>query len=61
MSEPRTRYPGPIAEARIHPYSLVDQGFAEDAALAAVLDRYPADLFDIKLYDYDDAGNGRGR
>lgn len=56
MSDRRTRYPGPIAEAQIHPHSLVDQGFAEDAALAAVLDRYPADLFDINLYDYDDAG-----
>jgi hypothetical protein len=29
--------------------------------LAAVLDRYPADLFDINLYDYDGAGNGRER
>ncbi len=52
----RTRYPGPITEARVHPHSLVSQGFAEDAALAAVLDRYPADLFDINLYDYDAEG-----
>jgi len=52
----RTRYPGPITEARVHPHSLVAQGFAEDAALAAVLDRYPADLFDINLYDYDAEG-----
>jgi hypothetical protein len=52
----RTRYPGPIAEAAVHPHPLVAQGFAEDAALAAVLDRYPADWFDINLYDYDDAG-----
>jgi len=56
MSDRRTRYPGPIAEARVHPHSLIDQGFAEDAALAALLDRYPADLFDINLYDYDDEG-----
>ena len=56
MTERRTRYPGPIAEARDHPHTLVAQGFAEDAALAAVLDRYPADLFDINLYDFDDAG-----
>ncbi|NBB64244.1 transcriptional regulator [Pseudomonas sp. ODNR1LW] len=56
MNDRRTRYPGPIAEARIHAHSLFAQGFAEDAALAAVLDRYPADLFDINLYDYDDAG-----
>lgn len=52
----RTRYPGPIAEAKIHPHGLVQQGFASDEALAAMLDRYPAELFDINLYDYDDAG-----
>ena len=56
MTDRRTRYPGPIAEARDHPHTLVEQGFAEDAALAAVLDRYPAELFDINLYDYDDEG-----
>ena len=56
MSAARTRYAGPISEATVHPHSLVDQGFASDAALAAVLDRYPAELFDINLYDYDDAG-----
>lgn len=53
---PRTRYPGPITEARIHPHGLVEQGFATDEALAAMLDRYPAELFDINLYDYDDEG-----
>jgi hypothetical protein len=52
----RTRYSGPIAEAGVHPHSLVEQGFATDEALAAVLDRYPAELFDINLYDYDDEG-----
>ena len=52
----RTRYPGPIAEARKHPHGLVEQGFATDEALARVLHRYPADLFDINLYDYDDEG-----
>ncbi|WP_292036845.1 MULTISPECIES: cupin-like domain-containing protein [unclassified Brevundimonas] len=56
MTERGTRYPGPIAEAAVHPHSLIDQGFAEDAALAGVLDRYPAELFDINLYDYDDEG-----
>ena len=56
MSERGTRYSGPIAEAAIHPHSLIAQGFAEDAALAQVLDRYPAELFDINLYDYDDEG-----
>jgi hypothetical protein len=52
----RTRYSGPIAEAGVHPHSLVEQGFATDEALAAVLDRYPAELFDINLYDYDEEG-----
>ncbi|RZJ02500.1 MAG: transcriptional regulator [Brevundimonas sp.] len=52
----RTRYAGPITEAKIHPHSLVEQGFATDEALAAMLDRYPAELFDINLYDYDDEG-----
>ena len=52
----RTRYAGPIAEAGVHPHSLVEQGFATDEALAAMLDRYPAELFDINLYDYDDEG-----
>ena len=56
MSERGTRYPGPITEAAFHPHSLIAQGFAEDAALAEVLDRYPAELFDINLYDYDDEG-----
>jgi hypothetical protein len=54
MTAPRTRYSGPIKEARVHPHGLVDQGFATDEALAAMLDRYPAELFDINLYDYDD-------
>jgi len=52
----RTRYPGPITEAKVHPHSLIEQGFATDEALAAMLDRYPAELFDINLYDYDEEG-----
>ena len=56
MTERRTRYPGPIAEARKHSHSLNAQGFATDAALAEVLDTYPADQIDINLYDYDDNG-----
>ncbi len=52
----RTRYAGPIGEAGVHPHSLIEQGFASDEALAAMLDRYPAELFDINLYDYDDEG-----
>lgn len=55
-AQTRTRYAGPVAEAGVHPHSLVAQGFASDEALAAVLDRYPAELFDINLYDYDDEG-----
>jgi len=51
-----TRYSGPIREAAIHAHSLNAQGFAEDAWLAALLDRCPADLFDINLYDYDAEG-----
>jgi len=51
-----TRYAGPISQAEVHAHALVANGFAEDQALAEVLDRYPADLFDINLYDYDDEG-----
>ncbi|MBX9575355.1 MAG: cupin-like domain-containing protein [Caulobacteraceae bacterium] len=51
-----TRYAGPIREAAVHAHSLNAQGFAEDAWLAALLDRCPADLFDINLYDYDAEG-----
>ncbi len=54
MTATRTRYSGPITEAKVHPHGLVDQGFATDEALAAMLDRYPAELFDINLYDYDE-------
>lgn len=56
MTDARTRYAGPITEAKVHPHSLVEQGFADDARLAETLDRYPAELFDINLYDYDDEG-----
>ena len=53
MTASMTRYAGPITQAEVHPHALVADGFAEDQALAEVLDRYPADLFDINLYDYD--------
>ncbi len=56
MTASMTRYAGPITQAEVHPHALVADGFAEDQALAEVLDRYPADLFDINLYDYDDEG-----
>ena len=51
-----TRYAGPIREAAVHAHTLNEQGFAENAWLAALLDRCPADLFDINLYDYDAEG-----
>jgi hypothetical protein len=56
MTASMTRYAGPISQAGVHAHALVANGFAEDQALAEVLDRYPADLFDINLYDYDDEG-----
>ena len=52
----RTRYPGPIAEAKTHRHSLIDQGFATDEALAEILHRYPAELVDINIFDYNDEG-----
>ncbi|WP_296817498.1 cupin-like domain-containing protein [Brevundimonas sp.] len=52
----RTRYPGPITEARVFQHDIVRSGLADDAALADLLDAYPADLFDINLYDYDEDG-----
>ncbi len=47
---------GPIREAQVFPHGLVQAGFAEDDRLARVLDRYPAELIDINLYDYQDDG-----
>ncbi len=55
------RHTGPITGADVHPHALVDRGFASDEALAALLDRYPAELFDINLYDYDDDGQSHLR
>lgn len=51
-----TRYPGPITEARVFPHRIAESGLVTDEALAELLDRYPADLFDINLYDFDDDG-----
>lgn len=51
-----TRYPGPITEPRVFPHRIAESGLVTDAALAELLDRYPAELFDINLYDFDDAG-----
>lgn len=51
-----TRYEGPIRQAQVFPHGLVKAGFAADDRLAEVLDRYPADLIDINLYDYQADG-----
>lgn len=51
-----TRYKGPIAEASVFEHGLNAKGFATDEALSALLDRYPPELLDINLYDYDEEG-----
>ncbi|HRH21372.1 MAG TPA: transcriptional regulator [Brevundimonas sp.] len=51
-----TRYPGPIIEPRVFDHRIADSGLVSDGALAELLDRYPAELFDINLYDYDNEG-----
>lgn len=56
MTDRQTRYAGPIGRAAVHPHGLVQKGWGTDDHLAGVLDRYPAELFDINLYDYDDEG-----
>lgn len=55
-AQSRTRYPGPITEARVFPHRIAESGLVTDEALAELLDRYPAELFDINLYDYDAEG-----
>ena len=37
-------------------HRLLETGLFEDEALAAALDRYPADLYDINLFDFDAEG-----
>jgi hypothetical protein len=37
-------------------HDLGSSGLFDDGALAALLDRYPADLFDINLFDFDAEG-----
>ena len=56
MTDRQTRYSGPIAQAAVHAHDLIQKGWGTDDHLAEVLDRYPAELFDINLYDYDDEG-----
>lgn len=50
----RTRYAGPIDQARVFHHDLAR--FASDQALADLLERYPPDLFDINIYDYHEDG-----
>ncbi len=42
-------------------HGLAETGLFEDGALAALLDRYPDDLYDINLFDFDDQGQFRLR
>lgn len=51
-----TRYPSPLQQARRFLHSAADEALVGDEALARLLDAYPAELFDINLYDYDDEG-----
>ena len=51
-----TRYPGPITKPRVFDHRIADSGLVTDEALAELLDRYPTELFDINLYDFDDEG-----
>lgn len=37
-------------------HRLADTGLFDDEALADLLDRYPAELFDINLFDFDEQG-----
>lgn len=37
-------------------HGLIDTGLFEDEALAELLDRYPAELYDINLFDFDAEG-----
>lgn len=37
-------------------HKMVETGLFEDEALAALLDRYPAELYDINLFDFDADG-----
>ncbi|MDP2259206.1 MAG: transcriptional regulator [Caulobacter sp.] len=43
-------------EPRLFPHQVDQLGLATDEALAALLDRYPEELFDINSYSYDDEG-----
>ncbi|WP_309643817.1 transcriptional regulator [Phenylobacterium sp.] len=42
-------------------HGLGDTGLFDDDRLAAILDRYPAELYDINLFDFDADGQARMR
>lgn len=42
-------------------HRFAQTGLFEDEALAAVLDRYPAELYDINLFDFDEDGQMKMR
>src|SRR5690606_33517309 len=42
-------------------HRLAETGLFEDEALAELLDRYPAELYDINLFDFDAHGQARMR
>lgn len=42
-------------------HRLAETGLFEDEALAELLDRYPAELYDINLFDFDADGQARMR
>lgn len=42
-------------------HRLLDTGLFEDDALAALLDAYPAELYDINLFDFDGEGQAQMR
>ncbi len=44
------------SEPRVFDHQVHTLGLATDEALAALLDRYPEELFDINAYSYDDEG-----
>lgn len=52
----RARLAGLPTAPRLFQHRIADTGLVGDEALARLLDGYPADLFDINLYDYDDEG-----
>jgi hypothetical protein len=45
-----------LAEPKVYDHHIHTHGFADDAALARLLDHYPAELLDINAYSYDAEG-----